>query len=66
MSGEALEFKHGTTEISFSDLDDEMEVAIEIQGTDTLQNYEAFYINEAQADDIIKHLDSVFGFGFFD
>lgn len=64
MSNETLEFKHGTTEISFSDLDSEMEVAIEIQGED-ISTYAAFDINEAQADDIIKHLDKVFDFGFF-
>ena len=65
MSDETLSFKSGTKELSILDLDDDMEVGIEIQGADTLQSYEAFYINEAQADDIIKHLDKVFGFGFF-
>ena len=58
-----LEFLRGSKTITFDNrVDEDLELAIEIQGRDTLHNYEAFHINESQAKKIVEHLNHIFDF----
>lgn len=58
-----LELSNGSKSITFGgDVDEDLELCIEIQGKDTSESYQYFYIKESQAKRIVDHLNYIFDF----